>query len=113
MVGLRVGAAQPNSGLEETFSPGFSAPAPPCSPQRHRDDDTYAGALHAPPGTVVVFRTDALCLTQPRNWPHHHQPGGYLLRGHFAGPLAAPVTEEELLTLRDAGRAALTDGQEA
>ncbi|ALV30697.1 hypothetical protein [Streptomyces sp. CdTB01] len=76
--------------------------------QRHRDDDTYAGALHTPPGTVVAFRTDALYLTQPHNWPHHHQPGDYLLKGHLTGPLTAPTTEEELLTLRDAGRTALT-----
>nr|WSY48878.1 hypothetical protein OG999_01105 [Streptomyces sp. NBC_00886] len=81
--------------------------------QRHRDDDTYAGALHTPPGTVIAFRTDALYLTQPHNWPHHHQPGDYLLRGQLTGPLAAPATEEELLTLRNAGRAALTTGQEA
>ncbi|MFJ4518939.1 hypothetical protein [Streptomyces sp. NPDC088816] len=82
--------------------------------QRHRDDDTYAGALHTPPGTIVAFRTDALYLTQPQNWPHHHQPGDYLLKGHLTGPLPAPTTEEELLTLRDAGRAALTaTGQEA
>ncbi|EDY55755.1 MULTISPECIES: hypothetical protein [Streptomyces] len=81
--------------------------------QRHRDDDTYAGALHTPPGTVIAFRTDALYLTQPHNWPHHHQPGDYLLRGHLDGPLTAPTTEEELLTLRDTGRAALITGQEA
>ncbi|MGW4888142.1 hypothetical protein [Streptomyces murinus] len=81
--------------------------------QRHRDDDTYAGALHTPPGTVIAFRTDALYLTQPHTWPYHHQPGDYLLRGHLTGPLTAPTTEEELLTLRNAGRAALTTGQEA
>ncbi|MEU9523264.1 hypothetical protein [Streptomyces sp. NPDC048224] len=81
--------------------------------QRHRDDDTYAGALHTLPGSVVAFRTDALYLTQPHTWPYHHQPGDYLLRGHLTGPLAAPTTEEELLTLRNAGRAALTSGQEA
>lgn len=81
--------------------------------QRHRDDDTYAGALYTPPGTVVAFRTDALYLTQPHNWPYHHQPGDYLLRGHLTGPLPAPTTEEELLTLRDTGRAVLTAKQEA
>ncbi|WP_435613692.1 hypothetical protein [Streptomyces sp. bgisy159] len=81
--------------------------------QRHRDDDTYVGALHTPPGTVVAFRTDALYLTQPRNWPYHHQPGDYLLRGRLSGPVTAPTSEEELLTLRDAGRAALTAEREA
>ncbi|MEU2772878.1 hypothetical protein ABZ646_08085 [Streptomyces sp. NPDC007162] len=82
--------------------------------QRHRDDDTYAGALHTPPGTVVAFRTDALYLTQPQNWPYHHQPGDYLLKGRLDGPLPAPTTEEELLTLRDTGRTALTaTGREA
>ncbi|MFF8476046.1 coiled-coil domain-containing protein [Streptomyces sp. NPDC015414] len=80
--------------------------------QRHRDDDTYAGALHTPPGAVVAFRTDALYLTQPQHWSYHHQPGDYLLRGHLTGPLAAPTSEEELLTLRDAGRTALTTSQE-
>ncbi|MGW0828690.1 hypothetical protein [Streptomyces sp. NPDC002845] len=80
--------------------------------QRHREEDTYAGALHTAPGSVIAFRTDALYLTQAQNWPHHHQPGDYLLRGQLTGPLAAPTTEEELLTLRNAGRAALTAGQE-
>ncbi|MEU5335652.1 hypothetical protein AB0G51_20325 [Streptomyces asoensis] len=81
--------------------------------QRHREDDTYAGALHTAPGTVVAFRTDALYVTQPQNWPYHHQPGDYLLRGHLNGPLTAPATEEQLLSLRDAGRTTLTATQEA
>ncbi|MFP8887947.1 hypothetical protein [Streptomyces mangrovi] len=76
--------------------------------QRDRDTGTFAGALHAPPGTTVAFRTDALYLTQPQNWPHHGQPGDYLLKGHLDGPLPAPTSEEELLTLRDQGRHALT-----
>ncbi|MFC8965478.1 hypothetical protein [Streptomyces sp. NPDC057094] len=76
--------------------------------QRHRDDNTYAGALHTAPGTVVAFRTDALYLTASQHWPHHNQPGDYLLKGHLAGPVTAPTTEEELLALRDAGRTALT-----
>ncbi|MFG3370354.1 hypothetical protein ACGF0K_36060 [Streptomyces sp. NPDC048156] len=79
--------------------------------QRHRADDTYAGALHAAPGTVIAFRTDALYLTQPQTWPHHHEPGDYLLKGHLTGPLTAPANEEELLTLRDAGRNALAQTQ--
>ncbi|MEV3898340.1 hypothetical protein [Streptomyces anulatus] len=74
--------------------------------QRHRDDNTYAGALHAPPGTIVAFRTDAVYLTQPQPWPHHAQPGDYLNKGHLPGPIPAPTTEDELLTLRDRGRAA-------
>ena len=80
--------------------------------QRHRDENTYAGALHTPPGTVVAFRTDALYLTQPHNWPYHHQPGDYLLRGRLTGPVTAPTTEEELLKLRNAARAALSTEQE-
>ncbi|MEU0401630.1 hypothetical protein ABZ318_15570 [Streptomyces sp. NPDC006197] len=80
--------------------------------QRHRDDNVYAGALHTPPGSVIAFRTDALYLTQPQNWPYHQQPGDYLLRGHLTSPVTAPTTEEELLTLRDTGRAALHPGQE-
>ncbi|MEI5011704.1 hypothetical protein RB196_34545 [Streptomyces sp. PmtA] len=75
--------------------------------QRHRADDTYVGALHAPAGSVVAFRTDAVYLTTSRNWPYHGQPGDYLHKGHLTGPIPAPVTEEELLALRDAGRAAL------
>ncbi|MGW7005846.1 hypothetical protein ACWGCW_24315 [Streptomyces sp. NPDC054933] len=76
--------------------------------QRMRDDDTYVGALHVAPGAVVAFRTDALYLTAPQNWPHHGQPGDYLCKGHLAGPIPAPATEEDLLRLRDAGRTALT-----
>ncbi len=76
--------------------------------QRHRDQDTHAGALHTPPGSVIAFRTDALYLTQPQNWPYQHQPGDYLLKGHLTGPLTAPASEEDLLTLRDAARTALT-----
>ncbi|MFL1897614.1 hypothetical protein ACJWDR_00665 [Streptomyces tauricus] len=75
--------------------------------QRHRDDNTHAGALHTPPGSVIAFRTDALYLTGPEPWPYHHQPGDYLRKGHLPGPVTAPTTEEELLALRDAGRTAL------
>ncbi|MFJ7146667.1 hypothetical protein ACIQVT_00310 [Streptomyces sp. NPDC100445] len=81
--------------------------------QRHRDDNAYAGALHTPPGSVVAFRTDALYLTDAQDWPYHHQPGDYLLRGHLTGPLPAPTSEEELLALRDAGRTALTTNRES
>ncbi|MCQ4044756.1 hypothetical protein ACFOSC_32980 [Streptantibioticus rubrisoli] len=76
--------------------------------QRMRDDDTYVGALHVPAGSVIAFRTDALYLTAPQNWPYHGQPGDYLYKGHLTGPLPAPTTEEDLLRLRDAGRTALT-----
>ncbi|MGY5059980.1 hypothetical protein ACWDFR_38950 [Streptomyces sp. 900105755] len=72
--------------------------------QYHRDEGTYAGALHTPPGTVVAFRTDALYLTQPQNWPYRNRPGDYLLKGHLPGPVNAPTSEEELLALRDTGR---------
>jgi len=41
---------------------------------------------------VIAFRTDALYLTQPHDWPYHHQPGDYLLRGQLTGPLVAPTT---------------------
>ncbi|MFE2159932.1 hypothetical protein ACFW9M_19215 [Streptomyces lydicus] len=74
---------------------------------RMRDDNTHVGALHAPPGTVVAFRTDAIYLTAPQNWPYHGQPGEYLHKGHLTGPVPAPTTEDELLALRDAGRTAL------
>ena len=106
-------ARDPNAHPEWAAAIWSSARAALLS-QRHRDDDTYAGALHTPPGTVVAFRTDAVYLTQPQNWPYHHQPGDYLLRGHLTGPLPAPATEGELLVLRDAGRTAHTStGQEA
>jgi hypothetical protein len=74
---------------------------------RMRADDTYVGALHAPPGSIVAFRTDAVYLTGPQAWPYHGQPGDYLYKGHLTGPVPAPAMEEELLALRDAGRAAL------
>ncbi|MFI1979945.1 hypothetical protein [Streptomyces wedmorensis] len=77
--------------------------------QRHRDDNTYAGALHAPPGSVVAFRTDAVYLTTPQPWPYHGQPGDYLNKGQLTGPLLAPTTEEQLLALRDAGRTAFKE----
>jgi hypothetical protein len=64
-------------------------------------------------GTVQMGPRSIPVLTQPQNWPYHHQPGDYLLRGQLTGPLAAPTTEEELLTLRNAGRAALTTGQKS
>ncbi|MFF7205337.1 hypothetical protein [Streptomyces sp. NPDC008141] len=75
--------------------------------QRMREDNTHVGALHAPPGTVVAFRTDAVYLTSPQNWPYHGQPGEYLRKGQLTGPVPAPATEDELLALRDAGRTAL------
>ncbi|MGW6507248.1 hypothetical protein ACWGCP_06790, partial [Streptomyces niveus] len=60
--------------------------------------------LHAPPGTVVAFRTDAVYLTEPQDWPNHGQPGDYLRKGHLTGPVPAPATEDALLALRDQGR---------
>jgi hypothetical protein len=75
--------------------------------QRHRDEGAFAGALHVPPGTVVAFRTDALYLTGTHPWPYHRQPGDYLLKGHLVGPLTAPTSEEELLSLREVGRTSL------
>lgn len=58
------------------------------------------------PRTIVAFRTDAVYLTQPHNWPYHGQPGDYLHKGQLNGPIPAPTSEDELLALRDAGRAA-------
>ncbi|MEJ8653737.1 hypothetical protein WKI65_38245 [Streptomyces sp. MS1.AVA.3] len=72
-----------------------------------REDSVRVGALHVPAGSVVAFRTDAVYLTAPAGWPYHGNPGEYLLKGHLPGPVAAPATEEELLALRDEGRAAL------
>ncbi|MFJ9521828.1 hypothetical protein ACIRPK_26690 [Kitasatospora sp. NPDC101801] len=72
-------------------------------------DETLAtvGALHVPPGTVVAFRTDAIYLTQDPGWPSRGVPGDYLLKGILPGPVPTPTTVEELLVLRDRGRAHL------
>ncbi|KJS59557.1 hypothetical protein [Streptomyces rubellomurinus] len=67
----------------------------------------HAGALHAKPGTVVYFGTDAIALTERQPWPHRGEPGDYLLKGHLTGPLQHPTTQEQYLTLRARGRAEL------
>ncbi|WP_042422151.1 hypothetical protein [Streptacidiphilus anmyonensis] len=75
-----------------------------------KNDGVHVGALHVPAGQVVAFRTDAVYLTARHDWPYHGQPGEYLLKGHLAGPVPAPGSEDELLALRDQGRAALAAG---
>ncbi|MEV7122232.1 hypothetical protein [Kitasatospora griseola] len=65
------------------------------------------GALTMPRGTVVAFRTDAVYLTQDPGWPSKGEPGDYLLKGALTGPVQAPTTVDELLALRDRGRAQL------
>jgi len=72
-----------------------------------REDNVSVGALHVPAGSVVAFRTDAVYVTADAGWPYHGQPGEYLMKGHLPGPVPAPRTEEELLALRDQGRAHL------
>ncbi|GAA0699072.1 Mucin-19 [Kitasatospora atroaurantiaca] len=72
-----------------------------------REDNVSVGALHVPAGSVVAFRTDAVYVTADASWPYHGQPGEYLMKGHLPGPVPAPTTEEELLALRDQGRAHL------
>ncbi|MGW2020507.1 hypothetical protein [Streptomyces sp. NPDC001927] len=99
-------ASDPNAHPEWAASIWSGARAALLS-QRMREDKTYVGALHTPPGSVVAFRTDAVYLTAPQNWPYHGQPGEYLCKGHIPGPIPAPTTEDELLALRDAGRATL------
>ncbi|SEL28106.1 hypothetical protein [Streptacidiphilus jiangxiensis] len=74
---------------------------------RMRPENVQVGALHVPAGQVVAFRTDAVYLTARHDWPYHGEPGDYLLKGHLAGPVPAPASEDELLALRDKGRAAL------
>jgi hypothetical protein len=74
---------------------------------RMRPENVPVGALHIPAGQVVAFRTDAIYLTARHNWPYHGEPGDYLLKGHLTGPLPAPASEDELLALRDKGRAIL------
>jgi hypothetical protein len=78
-----------------------------------REDNVSVGALHLPPGSIVAFRTDAIYTTADVNWPHHGQPGDYLLKGRLPGPITRPRTEEELLSLQTLGRAHLADEQEA
>lgn len=80
-------------------------PAHPVPPRRRH---LRRSPAHTP-GTVVAFRTDALYLTEPQNWPYRNRPGDYLLKGHLSGPVNAPTSEEELLTLRDTGRQALNN----
>ncbi|WP_042388130.1 hypothetical protein [Streptacidiphilus melanogenes] len=74
---------------------------------RMRPENVQVGALHVPAGQVVAFRTDAVYLTARHDWPYHGEPGDYLLKGHLASPVPAPASEDELLALRDKGRAAL------
>ncbi|OKI99904.1 hypothetical protein [Kitasatospora sp. CB01950] len=75
-----------------------------------REDDVMVGALHLPPHSVVAFRTDAIYTTADVTWPYHGQPGEFLKKGHLPGPVAAPTTPEELLALRDLGRAHYAQG---
>ncbi|MGW4651351.1 hypothetical protein [Kitasatospora sp. NPDC004289] len=67
----------------------------------------HAGALHAKPGTVVYFGTDAIALTERQPWPYRGEVGDYLLKGHLTGPVPHPTTQEQYLTLRGPGRAEL------
>ncbi|WP_371352354.1 Mucin-19 [Streptomyces malaysiensis] len=78
-----------------------------------REDDTFVGALHLPPDSVVAFRTDAIYTTHDAAWPYRGQPGDYLKKGHLPGPFTGPRTEEELLSLQTLGRAHLAEEQEA
>ncbi|MFD9685112.1 hypothetical protein ACFWXO_05050 [Kitasatospora sp. NPDC059088] len=63
------------------------------------------GALHLPAGSVVALRTDAVYTTHPAEWPYRGQPGEYMTKGYLSGPVAAPRSEDELLALRELGRA--------
>ncbi|MFE3504196.1 hypothetical protein ACFXPX_04435 [Kitasatospora sp. NPDC059146] len=63
------------------------------------------GALHLPAGSVVALRTDAVYTTHPVEWPYRGQPGEYLAKGYLRGPVAAPRSEDDLLALRELGRA--------
>ncbi|MCZ4120285.1 hypothetical protein O3X23_12980 [Streptomyces sp. H39-S7] len=76
---------------------------------RMREDDVSVGALHLPPGSIIAFRTDALYTTAPVDWPYHGQPGDYLMKGHLNFPVTAPTSLEDLMSLRDQGRANLED----
>ncbi|GAA2156925.1 Mucin-19 [Kitasatospora kazusensis] len=75
-----------------------------------REDDVMVGALHLPAHSIVAFRTDAIYTTADVTWPYHGQPGEFLKKGHLPGPVAAPTTLEELLALRDLGRAHYAQG---
>ncbi|GAA1236728.1 Mucin-19 [Kitasatospora nipponensis] len=79
---------------------------------RMREDDVMVGALHLPPASIVAFRTDAIYTTADVTWPYHGQPGEFLKKGHLPGPVPAPATLDELLALRDLGRAHFARGGE-
>jgi hypothetical protein len=74
-----------------------------------RADGVHVGALHLPAGSIVAFRTDAIYTTADVDWPYHGRPGDYLLKGHLPMEIAAPATEDELMTLQSLGRAHLAD----
>ncbi|MDJ0346356.1 Mucin-19 [Streptomyces sp. H10-C2] len=80
---------------------------------RMREDDVSVGALHLPARSVVAFRTDAIYTTADVTWPYHGNPGDYLKKGHIPWELAAPRTEDELLSHQAIGREALAELQEA
>lgn len=63
-----------------------------------------AGALHAPPGSVLAFRTDAIYLTQSPGlaWPDDGKVGRYRIERTIPGPIPTPITTAELLDARGA-----------
>lgn len=61
-----------------------------------------SGALHVQPSEVIGFRTDALYLTEPADWPDDGKPGRFRPKGHHPA-FAMPRTLAEFDLLRGAG----------
>lgn len=66
------------------------------------DSPGGAGALHLNRRDLVAFRTDAIYHTSDGPcWPDDGRAGRFRERLHLAGPLARPLTQTELLTIRN------------
>lgn len=59
------------------------------------------GALHVPPAELLAIRTDALYLARDPKWPDDGQPGRLRRKSARSGPLPAPQTVGQLLTLKE------------
>jgi hypothetical protein len=67
--------------------------------RRHR-----SGVLHVDPSTVVAMRTDAVYLTHNPGWNDDGRPGRLRVSFERAGPMPAPRTVGELLSLTKGGQ---------
>lgn len=58
-----------------------------------------AGMLTMDPATLVATRTDAIYATVDPGWPDDGKPGRFRVKSARQGPLSAPQTAAELLTM--------------